>query len=875
VVTDDAASTPMMRQYRALKAQHPETLLFYRMGDFYELFFDDAVVAAEALDIALTRRGKDGGEDVAMCGVPVHNAEAYLQRLIRRGFRVAVCEQLEDPEEAKKRKGPNKLVQRDVVRIVTPGTLTEDELLDAREPSFLAALAVDAGDVAVAWLELASGHFQTLATGRDAVAAELARLAPKELLLAESAAADPELAPALADWRDRLVPLEAHQLAPAAGAERLRRAYGVDSLDAFGTFAAVELGAAGAVLAYVELTQKGARPTLQPLRSQTVEGRLGLDPATRRNLELVEPLAGERGATLLGAVDRTRTAAGARLLKRHLTGPLTERDAIAARHDRVAALVDDAERRRRVREVLGETPDLERSLGRLGLARGGPRDLGVVARALDAAGRLYALLADAATPLAVAVAQLAAEAALGERLATALVDTPPRLARDGEAVRQGFDAELDAARSLRDEGRRHIAAMEAELRTETGITGLKVRHNHMLGFFVEVGAPHADKLPARFVRRQGLANAARFATPELTELELKLHEADARARAREQELLEALTGEVVRSGPVLTAVAAALAELDVAASWADLAVAEGWVRPELGDDLAFVVEAGRHPVVEAAVDRDGGRFVANDCKLGDDDRLWLLTGPNMAGKSTFLRQNALLVILAQAGAFVPAARFRLGVVDRLFSRVGAADDLARGRSTFMVEMVETAAILNQASARSLVILDEIGRGTATHDGLSLAWAVVEHLHDVVRCRGLFATHYHELTDLEARLERLACHTMKVREWRAEVVFLHEVVSGRADRSYGLHVARLAGLPPAVVARAEVLLDRLERQAKAGPARLAADLPLFQGLEPEPEQEPSRLEHELRALDPDTLTPREALDALYRLKALATAAEDGG
>jgi len=523
---------------------------------------------------------------------------------------------------------------------------------------------------------------------------------------------------------------------------------------------------------------------------------------------------------------------------------------------------------------LGETPDLERALGRLGLARGGPRDLGVVARALTAAGRLHALLEPAAAPLAALAAPLAAEAALGERLATALVETPPRLAREGEAIRAGFDADLDAARSLRDEGRRHIAALEAELRTETGIAGLKVRHNHMLGFFVEVGAQHADKLPARFVRRQGLANAARFATPELTDLELALNEADARARAREQEILEALTAAVVRRHAALGTIAAGLAALDVAAAWAELAVAEGWVRPELADDLAFAVEGGRHPVVEAAVARDGGRFVANDCRLGDADRLWLLTGPNMAGKSTFLRQNALLVILAQAGAFVPAGRFRLGVVDRLFSRVGAADDLARGRSTFMVEMVETAAILNQASSRSLVILDEIGRGTATHDGLSLAWAVVEHLHDVVRCRGLFATHYHELTDLEDRLERLSCHTMKVREWHTQVVFLHEVVSGKADRSYGLHVARLAGLPPAVVARAEVLLERLERQARAGPARLAADLPLFQGLAPAPASEPSRLERELEALDPDALSPRDALAALYRLKAVAAEPEEG-
>jgi DNA mismatch repair protein MutS len=873
---DGDGGTPMMRQYRALKAQHPEMLLFYRMGDFYELFFDDAVAAAEALDIALTRRGKDAGEDVPMCGVPVHNAEAYLQRLIRRGFRVAVCEQLEDPEEAKKRKGTAKLVQRDVVRIVTPGTLTEDELLDAREPAFLAAAVVADEDVALAWLELASGHFQTLATTRDGLAAELARLAPKELLLAERTAADPDLAPALADWRARLVPLEAHQLAPAPGAERLRRAYGVESLDAFGTFSDAELGAAGAVLAYVELTQKGALPSLQPLRRQSVEGRLALDPATRRNLELVEPLAGDRGATLLGAVDRTRTAAGARLLQRHLTGPLTDVAAIARRHDRVAAFVEDAERRRRAREVLGEAPDLERALGRLSLARGGPRDLGVVARALDAAGRLHALLEEAGEPaLAERARPLAGEAALGARLRTALVDTPPRLAREGEAIRAGVDAELDAARSLRDEGRRHIAAMEAELRAETGIASLKVRHNHMLGYFVEVTAQHADKLPPRFVRRQGLANAARFATPELTDLELKLNEADARARAREGEILEELTAEVVRAGAALADTATALAELDVAAAWAELAASEGWVRPELVEDLAFVVEGGRHPVVEQAVARDGERFVANDCRLGDADRLWLLTGPNMAGKSTFLRQNALLVILAQAGAFVPAARFRLGVVDRLFSRVGAADDLARGRSTFMVEMVETAAILNQATGRSLVILDEIGRGTATHDGLSLAWAVVEHLHDVVRCRGLFATHYHELTDLEDRLERLACHTMKVREWRAEVVFLHEVAAGRADRSYGLHVARLAGVPPAVVARAEVLLDRLERQAKAGPARLAADLPLFQGLEPAPAPEPPLVTRELEALDPDALTPREALDALYRLKALASAEGDDG
>ena len=861
------AATPMMRQYLALKARHPEALLFYRMGDFYELFFEDAVKAAAALDIALTRRGKHQGEDVPMCGVPVHNAQTYLHRLIEKGFRVAVCEQMEDPEEAKKRKGAAKLVERDVVRIVTPGTLTEDELLDAREDSFLAALAEDEAGFALAWLELASGYFQTTALPADRLAAELARLEPRELLLAEGHSGDERLRTALADWRTRLVPLASSQLAPRGGRERLERAYGVGALDAFGTFTPAELGAAGAILAYVELTQRGALPGLQPLKSQTTEGQLTLDPATRRNLELTEALTGGRAGSLTAAVDRTLTAAGARLLQRHLAGPLTDRTAIETRHARVDALLHDSERRRSVRQALRETPDLERALGRLQLGRGGPRDLGAVGRALRTA-QAIALLLDGAAPVLDALGpDLGGGEDLASVLDAALVETPPRLAREGEAIRAGFDDELDQARSLRDEGRRHIAALEASLKQRTGRSSLKVRHNTMLGYYVELSAQQAEPVPDGFVRRQGLANASRFATAELTDLEMALNAADDRARAREQAVLAELVEQVVAAADPLGATARALASLDVAAGWAELAAAEGWVRPELTQDLAFEVEAGRHPVVEAAIASTGHRFVANDCRLGEADRLWLLTGPNMAGKSTFLRQNALLAILAQAGAFVPAKRLRLGIVDRLFSRVGAADDLARGRSTFMVEMVETAAILNQATGRSLVILDEIGRGTATHDGLSLAWSVVEYLHDVIRCRGLFATHFHELTDLENRLDRLACHTMKVREWRQEVVFLHEVGDGRADRSYGLHVARLAGVPATVVARAEVLLKRLEQQARQGPERLALDLPLFQTLEPEPAAASDPLAAELDATDPDALSPKDALDVLYRLKAL--------
>ncbi len=864
----DAAATPMMRQYLAIKAAHPDQLLFYRMGDFYELFFDDAIKAAEALDIALTRRGKHDGQDIPMCGVPVHNAEAYLQRLIRRGFRVAVCEQLEDPAEAKKRPGSAKLVKRNVVRIVTPGTLTEDELLDARRDNYLAAIASeDAMPAAVAWLDLASGRFATAPLPRDGLAAMLARLDPQEVLIPEDRA---DIA-GLAGWQDRLVPLAASSFAPAGGERRLLQAYGVATLDGFGGFTASERGAAGAVLAYVEATQKGAMPTLQPLVREDAAHHLLLDPATRRNLELTEALGGGSQGSLLAAVDRTRTAGGARLLASQLAAPLTDRDRIARRHRRVQALVDDGQRREALRGLLREAPDLERALARLGLGRGGPRDLGAVARTLALLATIDARLDDAAPALQELRpdmrAALDTDDGLADRLERALVETPPRLAREGEAIRAGYDAALDRARSLRDQGRKHIAALEADLRTQTGVGQLKIRHNHMLGYFVEVPAARADALAERFVRRQGLANASRFAVEELTELELALNRADEEAKAREAVLLEQLTAAVLVQAPALATAARALARLDVAAAWAAVAVEEGWVRPELTEDLAFEVVGGRHPVVEAALRSASTRFVANDCRLGEASRLWLLTGPNMAGKSTFLRQNALLVILAQAGAFVPAASARIGIVDRLFSRVGAADDLARGRSTFMVEMVETAAILNQASERSLVILDEIGRGTATHDGLSLAWAVVEHLHDQVRCRGLFATHFHELTDLAERLERLACHTMKVKEWRSEVVFLHEVAPGAADRSYGLHVARLAGLPPQVIARAGILLQRLERQAKLAPRSLVTDLPLFQELAAEVAETGDPLEEALAELDPDALSPKAALETLYRLKAL--------
>jgi DNA mismatch repair protein MutS len=867
----------MVAQYRRLKAAHPEALLFFRMGDFYELFFEDAVAAAPALDIALTKRGRDRGEEIPMCGVPAHGAELYLHRLIRRGFKVAICEQLEDPAEARKRPGRS-LVHRDVVRIVTPGTLTEEALLDARTSNFLLALARSQDSFGLAWLDISTGELLTAPAERDALAGELERIAPKELLLPEPWLADGDAAP-WREWMASVTPRPAASFESVAGERRLAEVYGVATAEAFGAFSRAELAAAGALVDYVRLTQKGLLPRLARPRRLEPGTLLQIDPATRRNLELLQSLAGTREGSLLAAIDRTVTGAGGRLLAERLASPLAEVAAIRRRHDQVACLVDDPELRDALRQALRRAPDLQRALSRLSLGRGGPRDLLQVAQGLEVAARLRERL-DGVETLVALVARLADLSPLVERLAAALVESPPVMARDGGFIRPGASAELDQLRELRDRSRRHIAALESRYRDATGIPSLKIRHNNLIGYHIEVTAAHLAKVPAGFVQRQGMAGATRYATSELGELEQKIASAGERALALELELFESLRQAVLAAAQPIGETAAALAELDVAAALAELAAAEGHVRPTIDDGPGFFCKGGRHPVVEQALRSQGKPFVANDCTLDEESRLWLLTGPNMAGKSTFLRQNALIVVLAQMGAFVPAREARIGVVDRLFSRVGAADDLARGRSTFMVEMVETATILHQATEKSLVVLDEIGRGTATFDGMSLAWAIVEHLHEVNRCRGLFATHYHELTTLAARLDGLSCHSMRVKEWKGEVVFLHEVAAGSADRSYGIHVARLAGLPEAVLARAEEVLARLEEgEAGSAAARLADDLPLFAAAvartAPPRAAGPSPAEQLLSATNPDELTPKAALELLYRLKALLAETREKG
>jgi len=899
-----ARPTPMMEQYIEIKAANPDCLLFYRMGDFYELFFDDAVAASRSLGITLTKRGKHLGDDIPMCGVPVHAADDYLQKLISLGHRVAVCEQTEDPAEARKR-GAKSVVKRDVIRLVTPGTLTEETLLDAGRANNLLALsrvkAGSGGDDAaygLAWIDISTGAFRVGECGGAALSGEIARIDPSEILVAEQVAPEPDVALALSYARGAVTPVARALFDGATAEDRITRYFAVATLDAFGTFSRAEIAAAGAALAYVEKTQIGVRPPLDPPVRDAGASTLAIDPATRANLELTRTLSGERKGALLAAVDRTVTGAGSRLLAERLASPLTDPDAIAGRLDAVGFLLDAETLRTGLRAQLSGVPDMPRALSRLALDRGGPRDLGALREGLATADavardlggpevRLPTELADVRDALARLPATLRAD------LDRCLADELPVHLRDGGFVRRDVDADLDEARTLRDESRRVIASLQATYAEETGIKTLKIKHNAVLGWFVEVTALHADRLmkevatgDSKFRHRQTMAGAMRFTTVELAELESAIANAADRALMIETRIFTELKAAVVEAAETIKQAAAGLARLDVAAGLAELAMDQRYARPHVDRSLRFCIEGGRHPVVEQALAAaTADPFVANDCDLSPVDateagRIVLVTGPNMGGKSTFLRQNALIAILAQAGSYVPADRCEIGVVDRLFSRVGAADDLARGRSTFMVEMVETAAILNQAGPRALVILDEIGRGTATYDGLSIAWAAIEHLHEVNRSRALFATHYHELTALPDRLDRCANVTMRVKEWKGDVVFLHEVVPGAADRSYGIQVAKLAGLPKAVVARARDVLDQLEASdRKSARADLVDDLPLFSAtiratqaaavssLRDDP------LRTALEAIHPDDMSPREALDALYSLKAAARTQEE--
>lgn len=873
--------TPMMAQYLELKAQYADALLFYRMGDFYEMFFDDAVAAAEALDIALTKRGKHEGNDIPMCGVPVHAAEGYLLTLIRKGFRVAVCEQMESPAEAKKR-GYKSVVKRDVVRLVTPGTLTEEALLEARRHNYLAAYAEVRDQAALAWVDISTGAFHVMPLSPVRLGPELARLSPSELIVSETK--EPELYDLVSDFSLSLTGMPRAAFDSTGAEKRICALFNIATLDAFGAFTRSEVSAMGALIDYLEITQKGKLPLLRSPQKESEARTVQIDAATRRNLELTHAMTGGRAGSLLAIMDRTCTAAGARLLERRISSPSRVLETVHARLDAVTFGYDNNRLAQDLRDTLRKVPDLDRALSRLSLDRGGPRDLAAIRNGLTQAEALSQTLAPLELPdlLRDATSGLVGHANLIDLLDDALIPEPPLLTRDGGFIADGYDAPLDEARKLRDEGRSVIASMQQDFIAQTGINTLKIKHNNVLGYFIETTATHAEKmlsapLSDTFIHRQTTANQVRFTTVELSEMETRILNAGNEALEIEKRLYESLKGAILSCAAEIGVTSTGLAEIDLAISLANLAQDENWAKPTVDNSRAFHIEGGRHPVVERALQQQSGEpFIANDCDLsagGASASIWLLTGPNMAGKSTFLRQNALIALMTQMGSYVPATHAHIGLISQLFSRVGASDDLARGRSTFMVEMVETAAILNQADDRALVILDEIGRGTATYDGLSIAWATLEHLHDVNRSRALFATHYHEMTALSAKLDGVENATVTVKEWEGEVIFLHEVRKGAADRSYGVQVAQLAGLPDSVIARARVVLDALEKGEREGGAKqktLIDDLPLFSvSATPAPQTATSsKVEEKLAEILPDELTPREALNILYKLKEAA-------
>ncbi len=855
------APTPMMVQYFALKAEAEDCLLFYRMGDFFELFFEDAKVAAATLDIALTARGEHLGAPIPMCGVPVHAMEAYLARLIRAGHRVAIAEQTESPAAAKARGGKS-IVARGIVRVVTAGTLTEESLLEARASNWLVALAPVQDGIGYAAADISTGRFEVGECDAAGLDAELARLGPSEVIVPEGAALAGE-----ARSRASFDSLE--------GERRLKSLFKLATIDGLGGFTRAELAAVGGLLAYLDHVGKGTLPFLEPPQKRTQADHMTIDAATRDSLELVRAIGGTRSGSLLDAVDRTVTGGGARMLASDLSAPLMDQSAITARLDLVSWFGDSQGERERMRSALKALPDVARALGRLAAGRGSPRDLGQLRDGLNEARGLRERLArkeELPGLLSTLLPALDGHGALVDQLHRALVMMPPIDAAAGGYIVEGYDAALDELRSLGGDGRRAMAALEARYRDQTGVSGLKIKHNNVLGYHIEVSARNADVLMAAesgFTHRQTLAGVVRFNAPELHELAVKVTQAGAHALAAEAAHLEELTGMALARAREIAATADALSRLDVASALAERAQEGGWCRPRFVTEASFQIEGGRHPVVEAALAKGGGRFVANECTLSPDSRLWLVTGPNMGGKSTFLRQNALIAVLAQSGSFVPATSAVLGIVDRLFSRVGASDNLAKGRSTFMVEMVETAAILAQATRQSFIILDEVGRGTSTYDGLAIAWAVVEAVHEVNQCRCLFATHYHELTRLAEKLPALTLHHVRAREYKGDLVLLHELSTGPADRSYGIAVARLAGLPPAVLARAKAVLSKLEagRDATGGLAAGLDDLPLFAASVPAEVRDPLR--DALDALDVDNLSPREALDKLYEVKRLAS------
>ena len=882
------ALTPMMSQYMSIKQQHKDYLLFYRMGDFYELFFDDAVIASQALNIVLTKRGKTENGDIPMCGIPFHAYESYLAKLIKQGFKVAICEQTEDPKEAKKR-GAKSVVNREIVRLVTAGTLTEDNLLDAKKNNFLMALSNISTTLGAAWIDISTGELYTqeldLSQGNEGQILNtlLQRLKPAELIVSDSYLHNTKVFEILKNYKEQLSVWPDERFNSQNAYKRITDLYHVHNLDAFGDFSRSEISSAGVLIDYIEISQRGKMPHIFPLKKISSTQIVEIDAATRLSLELVESNSSDKSSTLLKTIDRTVTAAGGRLLAARIANPLSDIETINSRLDMVEFFISKNELREELRSILKSSYDMGRAISRLSIGRGGPRDMLNIKNTLSTIPHLrnqilfncnqaHSIDNQAPKYLQNVLNDLGNHTHLVNKLNDALKeDDLPLLSRDGGFIRQGYSLALDEMKGFKDNSQEAIAKLQGKYATQTSIPNLKIKYNNLIGYFIEIPSKNVQQIleDKTFIFRQSVLNASRFTTVELTEIEDKIRGASDKALAMELELYEELLNSIKASYDDIIKCANAIAEIDVAMGLADLAVEHNYCRPKIDDSLCFEIVGGRHPVVEGAIRKENsGVFVANDCFMNEEKgNLWLITGPNMAGKSTYLRQNAVIVIMAQMGSYVPCQSAHIGLVNKIFSRVGASDDLAKGRSTFMVEMVETAGILNQADERSFVILDEIGRGTATFDGLSIAWAVVEYLHEINRCRTLFATHYHELTSLSSKLSRMSLHCMKIKEFNDDIIFMHEVMDGAADRSYGIYVAKLAGLPKSLIRRADQVLHNLEKQDKGLSIKdVAEDLPLFACIkEKVVEVQTSPVLDELKTINPDDLSPREALEKLYELK----------
>ncbi len=857
--------TPMMQQFFEIKAKVPECLLFYRMGDFYELFFDDAIIASKILDITLTKRGTHQGEDIAMCGVPVHSHESYLHRLIDSGKKIAICEQLEDPKEAKKR-GPKSVVHRDITRIITPGTITEDNLLNARNHNFLCALVHHGKNIALAWLDISTGDFFTENVAWHDLSHLLHRLDPSEILLADEKREF--FAGIIEPLLDKITFLPLSRF-DHKNTEIYLSDFFTMPISSLGDFSKTQIIAAGSLIDYVRIMQVNVMPHIKKLQNSETNHYMQIDKNARLSLEICDSIHG-RQYSLLAKIDHCRSAGGARLLKSWLNAPLCQIDEITARHQSIQAMQDfsknHAETYQQTTDLLTKIGDMERSLNRLSLERGSPRDMRIIADNVQYSFELKSLLAsnihDMPAMIQKAFAEIHHLSQLQNKLQSALKTELPALIRDGGFIKESFSAQLDHLQKLNHDGKQILLALEQKYKKQSGVESLKIKQNNVLGIFIEIPVRHSEKLTTDFIHRQSTANTARFTTQMLEQSARDIMDAKHKATALEIELFTVLKQEILQHSTEIFDIADALSLFDLLTSHAEFAKKRDYHCPTINESVNWNITQGRHPIVELSGTHKSNaqqNFIANDCDLSATGFLWILTGPNMAGKSTFLRQNALIAVMAQAGLYVPVTHAEIGIIDRLFSRVGAGDDIARGHSTFMVEMLETSHILNNATEKSLVILDEIGRGTATFDGLSLAHAITEYLHDNIKCRTLFATHYHELNLLQAHCKHLVSMHIAVEEYQGEILFSHQIKQGSANRSYGIHVAKLAGINDAIVARASTILQSLEENKNI------ETLPKhdWQAIK----KDDSAIIDLLQKINPDELPPREALDCLYKLKML--------